>query len=258
MEHADPARYGDADLSSVSWLFGDASRVRLLAALLDGRSLPASVLASEAGLSAPAASAQLRRLLEAGVVGVERSGRHRYYRLADPGIVDVLEAMARMAPARPVRSMREGTRAHALRRGRTCYDHLAGQLGVAVTAALVDREVLVASDGRRTTQRRPDDRLSAQLGTDLYALGPAATQVLPRLGVDADTVAASSRRPLLRFCLDWSEQRHHLAGALGAAVCSSFLDHGWVVRRQGQRAVDVTHNGRVHLHQVLTLQLEGA
>lgn len=243
--------HGDADPAEVAWIFGDPSRVRLLMALVDGRSLPASVLADEAGLSPSGTSSQLARLLDAGVLEVEPSGRHRYYRLAGADVADVLEAMARMSPQRTVRSLRQGTRAQALRSARTCYDHLAGRLGVAVTAALVDREVLIPSDGRRTTVRRAGDALSAQLGTDLYRLGPDPDGVLSQLGVDSKGVAESSRRPLLRFCLDWSEQRHHVAGALGAAICGSFIDRGWVVRRPNQRALDLTDSGRLALQQLL-------
>jgi DNA-binding transcriptional ArsR family regulator len=241
---------GDADIAPIATMFADASRARVLTALADGRALPASLLAAEAGLTPQGASAHLAKLLSAGLVEVERSGRNRYYRLSGPMVADVIEALARLSPTRPVRSLREGTRAQAMRAARTCYDHLAGRLGAAVTAALVDEGALATTDGDPSTARRPGDPLSAQLPTHPYEPGPNADAVFAALGVDllalrADTAA---RRPLLRFCLDWTEQRHHLAGRLGAAVATAWFDAGWLVRaRQPQRAVRLTDAGRAAL-----------
>ncbi|MGH3499471.1 MAG: ArsR/SmtB family transcription factor [Nocardioidaceae bacterium] len=247
--------YGDADVTRVATLFGEPSRARVLMALADGRALPASVLAAEAGLSPSATSAQLGRLLEAGLLSVEVSGRHRYYRLAGPDVAAVLEAMARLAPARPVSSLRQGTRANALRRARTCYDHLAGQLGVAITTGLLERDALCTGDGGSTPVRRPGDRLSAPLRSHPYRLGEHAADVFGRLGVDLEEVAAPtrgrSRRPLLRFCLDWTEQHHHLAGRLGAALLVALLEQGWVERLPQQRAIRVTDRGAVALQRDL-------
>ncbi|WP_329063820.1 ArsR/SmtB family transcription factor [Amycolatopsis sp. NBC_01480] len=241
---------GDADIARTAALFADRARVRVLLALADGRSLAASVLAAEAGLSAQGVSAHLAKLLDAGLLTAERSGRHRFYRLAGPA-PELLETLARFSPARPVRSLREGTRAQALRSARTCYDHIAGQLGVAVTAALLEREALVTVDGRPDTKRREGDRISAQLKEHPYALGPAAETVFGALGVDL-AAASASRRPLLRFCLDWSEQRHHLAGALGAELTGRLLDAGWLRRRaEAHRAVRLTPEGAVALRDVL-------
>jgi DNA-binding transcriptional ArsR family regulator len=235
---------GDVDIAAVATLFADRTRASILNALADGRALPASVLADEAGVSAPAASAQLSRLTGAGLIEVEVSGRHRYYSLTSDHVATVIEALSALAPRRPVRSLREGTRAAALRGARTCYDHLAGRYGCAVTQALVDRSVLVAADGIDDTRRRTTDPLSSQLHEHPYELGPTAAPVLAELGVDLDAVRrGGGQRPLLRFCLDWSEQRHHLAGRLGAAVLDAFLDREWVVRRSGQRAVTVTDAG---------------
>lgn len=252
------AAYGDADIAPVAALFADASRTRVLMALADGRALPASLLAAEAGLSAQGVSAHLAKLRAAGLVDVEKSGRNRYYRLSGPAVADVLEAMARLAPARPVRSLREGTRAQALRAARTCYDHLAGRLGAAVTARLLDRGALATTDGDATTGRRPGDRLSAPLAAHPYELGPRADAVFGSLGVDLPALRADrSRRPLLRFCLDWTEQRHHLAGRLGAALTTALLDAGWLTRaRRPQRAVRLTDPGRTELSARLGLDLD--
>lgn len=128
---------GDADIARTAALFADPARVRVLLALADGRALAASVLAAEARLSAQGVSAHLAKLRSAGLVVAEKSGRHRFYRLAGPETAELLETLARCSPSQPVTSLREGTRAEALRTARTCYDHLAGRLGVAVTSALL-------------------------------------------------------------------------------------------------------------------------
>jgi DNA-binding transcriptional ArsR family regulator len=242
---------GDVDIAQAAALFAEPARARVLLALSDGRSLPASILAAEAGLSASATSTHLARLREGGLIRVECSGRHRYHRLADEHVATVLEALASIAPAQPVRSLKQGTRAAALREARTCYDHLAGRLGVALTAALLDRDALVTVDGTSDNRRRPDDPLSAPLRDHPYQLGPSAQSTFATLRVDLDELcrAQRSRRPLLRFCLDWSEQRHHLAGRLGAAVLSALLNAGWLARTPRRRAVKLTEEGAAELHQ---------
>ncbi len=149
---------GDADIARISALIGEPSRARVLMALADGRALPAGVLADEAGVSASTISEHLRMLLDAHLVDVERQGRTRRYRLAGPPVAEALEAIARIAPPEPVRSLRQGTHAHALRRARTCYNHLAGRLGVALMAALVRdgcSSVNTVPARRRTGAPRP-------------------------------------------------------------------------------------------------------
>ncbi|WP_051099100.1 ArsR/SmtB family transcription factor [Actinopolyspora mortivallis] len=245
---------GDADISVVATLLADPARAKVLMALADGRALPASVLADEAGLSRQATSAHLNKLLGGGLLSVESSGRHRYYRLASTDIATALESLARLAPTTPIRSLRQGTRAQALRAGRMCYDHLAGGLGVSLLAALLEQRALLRADGRGTPQRRDGDRLSAPVRQQPYQLGPEANYVLPRLGVDLDALAGTkNRRPLLRCCMDWSEQQHHLAGRLGAALATSFLEHGWVHRKPRQRAVTLTDAGAEFLCEELGL-----
>lgn len=226
-------------------------------ALTDGRALPASVLAVEAGVSPQAASAQLSRLTGAGFLDVERSGRNRYYRLANPQVIDVIEALAPLSPVPPVRSLRQSTRAAALRAARTCYDHLAGRLGVKVTQALIDRSVLVATDGIEDTRRRAGDKLSSQLPEHPYVLGQSADVVLSELGVPAGYVSGDrgGKRPLLRFCLDWTEQRHHLAGRLGAELLTTFVQAGWIDRSPRHRAVHLTPAGEDALRDRLGLKL---
>jgi hypothetical protein len=148
----------------------------------------------------------------------------------------LLEAMARLAPPAPVTSLREGTRAHALRVARTCYDHLAGQVGTGLMAAMIDSGLIAGGDGVYHPRAARGDRLSA-FGRDVdYVLTDRGAGVLAGLGVDLDG-AAASRRPFVRYCVDWSEQRHHLAGALGAAVHDRFVELGWIRPQPHGRAV---------------------
>jgi DNA-binding transcriptional ArsR family regulator len=231
---------GDADIASTAALLGDRARARILAALGDGRALAASVLACEAGVTASTASAHLGRLLDGGLVAVECHGRHRYYRLAGPDVAGMLEAIARVSPPAPVTSLREGTRANALRTARTCYDHLAGRLGTSLMAAMLSGDLILGGDGRFDPMSADRDRLSGR-GHDVeYRLTTAGVRMLDDLGVGS---AASSRRPHVGYCVDWSEQRHHLSGAVGAALLDRMLDLAWIIRQPVGRAVWLTHGG---------------
>jgi DNA-binding transcriptional ArsR family regulator len=234
---------GDTDLARVGALIGDPGRARVLRALADGRELAASVLAAEAGVAPSTASVHLAKLVDGGLVTAERHGRHRYFRLAAPEVARALEALAAVAPPAAVRSLREGTRAHAVRAARTCYDHLAGRLGVALMAGLLDEGVLAGGDGHHEPARARADRPSA-IGRDLdYRLTEPGSQRLRELGVDVDGALAGPRAPI-RYCVDWSEQDHHLSGALGAALAARIFDLGWVKRLPRTRAVRVTDAGR--------------
>ena len=137
---------GDTDLAAVGALLAEPARARVLLALADGRSLAAGVLATEAGVAPSTASHHLARLVDAGLISVVTRGRHRYFTLAGPHVGELIEAVARVAPAQPITSLRQGTRAHAVRHARRCYDHLAGRLGVAVADALQEQGALVAID----------------------------------------------------------------------------------------------------------------
>ena len=244
---------GDADVAAAAKLFAEPSRARVLLALADGRSLPASVLASEAGVSASAISAHLTRLLAAGLVDVEPSGRHRYCRLRDQRVAAAVEALAALGPTRPVASLRAHGRAAALREARTCYDHLAGRLGATVTAGLIHRGALAATDGIPDNRRRPHDPLSRRLPHHPYELGSAAAEELTGIGVNLEALLHdhSSARPLLSFCLDWSEQRHHLAGRLGAAVLTALLEQGRLQRGRRPRTLELTDDGHEYLAHLL-------
>jgi DNA-binding transcriptional ArsR family regulator len=244
---------GDADIAAVASLLADPARCKVLLALDDGRALPASVLADEAGISRPTASSHLNKLTNAGLLTVETHGRHRYYRLSGPEVGELLEQLGRLAPARPVRSLREGTRAARLRSARTCYDHVAGRLGVAVMGSLLDREALVGGDGRYDPSRDGHDALSKP-GRDLhYELTDVGRHFLAGIGVEMPT----GKRPLVRYCVDWTEQRHHLGGGLGRAVLDRFLSAGWVKRVPRGRALTVTDQGRTALADAFDIDWAG-
>src|SRR4051794_29747092 len=202
----DPAQAGgDSDLAAVGALLADRGRCRILLALGDGRALPASRLAAEAGVSPATASGHLGKLTSAGLLAVEPQGRHRYYRLAGPAVGRLLESLQELAPAVPVRSLRQGTRARALREARTCYDHLAGRLGVDLMAALIERGLLTGGDGAFDPERALADRRVGP-GHDVdYALTGAGSAFPADLGVHPpgrprgvpDRVRRAQQRPPL-------------------------------------------------------------
>jgi DNA-binding transcriptional ArsR family regulator len=245
---ADASRVrGDVEISVIAALLADRARCRVLMALSDGRALPASVLADEAGVTRATASSHLAKLTEAGLLSVEPQGRHRYYRLAGPDVGGLLEKLMEFAPARPVRSLRESTRAGQLRAARACYDHLAGGLGVAIMAAMIEDGYVEGGDGRYDPQRGGADRASGYGHDVAYSLTPAGWRFLDEMGI----VVPPGRRSLIRYCIDWSEQRHHLAGMLGRSILDRFLSAGWIRRRETGRSVQVTSAGRTVLAEAL-------
>ena len=213
-------------------LIAEPARAAMLDLLMDGHAWPAGVLARRVGVAPSTASEHLARLAAGGLVAVEPNGRERRYRLASPHVADALEALARIDRDSPVRTLRESSRKVALRDARTCYDHLAGRLGVAITDALVERGALVVRD----------------TSFDLTDDGEAF--LMDRLWVDV-AAARSGSRAFARACLDWTERRPHLAGALGAALARSLLDRDWVRRRPGDRGLVVTPSGEAGLAEAL-------
>lgn len=211
----------ETDLAAVGALIGDPSRARMLDSLMAGRALAAGELARAAGIGRSTASEHLARLLDGGLVTVVAQGRHRYYRLAGPHVGAALEALSHVAPARPVTSLRQAGHARALGHARTCYDHLAGRCGVALHDALLDRAWL----------------------TPAYDVTPLGAERLAAWGVDVEA-ARSRRRSFARPCLDWTERRPHLAGALAAGIGDALLDLGWFAPRSpGSRALRLTQRG---------------
>jgi DNA-binding transcriptional ArsR family regulator len=233
---------GDTDLSAIGALLAEPARALILLALNDGRELPASMLAAEAGVAASTASEHLRRLTDGGLIAVATRGRFRYYRLAGPQVADLIEAVARLAPARPITSLREGTKANALRRARRCYDHIGGLLGVAVTAAFLRNGYLTGHDGsvdlERMTGHRP---AGGVLDPVAYLLTDDGARALSDLGREPP------RNRAVRCCVDWTEQRHHLARPVGREVLAAFSEHGWVQPGRHHRALIVTDEGRSQL-----------
>ncbi|MFF5174524.1 ArsR/SmtB family transcription factor [Micromonospora sp. NPDC000089] len=210
-------------LAELAALLADGTRAGFCLALLDGRAWTAGELARAAGVAPSTASDHLTRLVRGGLLVEERQGRHRYVRLAGPTVAQLIEDLAGHAPPgdRPVRSLRAATADAALAHARTCYDHLAGRLGVRLRDALLARGLLDVADG--------------------LALTAVGRDWLAGLGVPVGA-APNGRRPLLRDCLDWTERRPHLAGALGAALCHRFAELGWTAPGGG-RSVRVTPTG---------------
>ncbi|GGO08339.1 transcriptional regulator [Microbispora rosea subsp. aerata] len=244
-------RAAEPDIARAAALIADPSRARILKALGDGRALPSSMLAAEAGVSAPTVSEHLRKLVEAGLVRVERHGRHRYHRLAGPEVSTALEALAVIAPPSRITGLRDSSRASALSRSRTCYDHLAGRLGVALMRALLRRGLLEGHDGVHRPALTVRDR-PASYGHDYsYRVTEHGRRELSRFGVRFDRLPA--RRPLVRYCVDWSEHQHHLAGALGAAITGRLFELGWLRPGSAPRVVHLTEAGAAGLRREFDL-----
>ncbi len=226
-------------LAEIGALIGDPGRASMLDALMDGRSLTARELAGQAGIAPQTASGHLARLLEAGLILMEPRGRHRYHRLASPDVARLLETVAQFAsrpgsgPAQA--TVRTGPQDEALRTARTCYDHFAGRLGVGIADALVDRGcVELDGDGGTVTD-------AGQVF--LHGFGAAAAS------------GKRSKRLFCRPCLDWSERRPHLAGALGIAIACRCFELGWVRKVEGTRAVTITVAGQQGLKDIFGFSL---
>ena len=203
-------------IAPIAALAGDPARANMLAALMSGKALTASELANEAGITAQTASSHLARLAAGGLIDAVKQGRHRYFRLADADVADMLEKMMGVAARAGHLRTRPGPSDPAIRKARVCYDHLAGEMGVALFDSLVERRLIAGGEEPRLTRR----------GTE-FATG---------FGIDLDALS-HERRPLCRTCLDWSMRRHHLAGALGAAFLRRFYDLKWARRGRDSRAV---------------------
>jgi DNA-binding transcriptional ArsR family regulator len=217
--------------AEVAALAGDPARAGMLHALMDGRALTATELARVAGITPQTASGHLARLAVAGLLVVEKQGRHRYHRLASPAVAQMMESIMQVAAGLDTNRPRlvVGPRNAALRAARTCYDHLAGRLGVALADALVEADHVELTD---------DGGLVTDAGIAFFC----------HIGIDLDRPANRSGRRsgrlLCRPCLDWSERRPHIAGTIGAALCAHSIEKGWIRRNDGTRAVTITPKGQ--------------
>ncbi|MFF0187348.1 ArsR/SmtB family transcription factor [Streptomyces sp. NPDC005244] len=221
-------------LAALAGLLADETRAAFLLALLDGRAWTAGELARQAGVAPSTASEHLGKLVAGGLLTEERQGRHRYVRLADARVAQLVEDLAAHAGPRPAerpRTLRESSAGSAMARGRTCYDHLAGRLGIALTDALTGRGLLRQDTG--------------------FALTDAGLRWFGGAGIPLER---TGRRPLARACLDWTERRPHLAGTAGAALCRHALDAGWCVRIGSDRAVKVTPDGERAFAELLGIE----
>ncbi|MEU4365310.1 winged helix-turn-helix domain-containing protein [Promicromonospora sp. NPDC023987] len=227
----------DRDFTAVGRALSTPARSTFLNLLMDGTARPAGELAQTAGVSASTASEHLSVLVDAGLVTCQHRGRHRYYSLAGGEVAAALESLGVLADAAPVSGFRRSRRAEYLAAARFCYDHLAGRLGTGLTDAWV--------------------RSGWLAGRDELALTDAGAVGLREVGVDVDG-AVAARRATTRACLDWTERRPHLAGALGSAVGSRFLSAGWVTRHRSGRGLDVTAAGRELARTAWGLDLTGA
>jgi DNA-binding transcriptional ArsR family regulator len=212
------------DIALTAGLIGDRARAAMMSALLGGEALPASVLAARAGVTPQTASAHLAKLAAAGLVKMIRRGRYRLYCLSGPKIADALEALAAISPERAVRSLHQADESAAIRLARMCYDHLAGYIGVGVAEALVRRS-LIAPRGRE------------------FRITKSGTAWLREFGIDPDSLR-ESRRILATQCLDWSERRPHVGGALGTALADRMIALGWIARSRLNRSVRISADGR--------------
>jgi DNA-binding transcriptional ArsR family regulator len=271
----------DVDVVPAAALIAEPARAAMITALLDDRPLAAGELARLAGVSPATASAHLARLLGGGLVTMIKQGRHRYYHLAGPEVAAAMEALARLGSAAPVqvRSLRESRDAAALAEARTCYDHLAGRAGVALLEALLARGILApAPDGGQPAAGGPDGAAhregngarahggpagngatdggragyagrharavpQAATGPGAFVVTPDGIATLTSFGLNIGALERSRRR-FADACLDWTERKPHLNGALGAAMTGRLLGLGWIERGSRRRAVRVTPAGR--------------
>jgi DNA-binding transcriptional ArsR family regulator len=220
-------------IAGIAAAIGDHARADILTALMTDQALTATELAEVAGVTKQTTSSHLAKLMGAGLLAVESQGRHRYFRLADRDVAELLESLMGVAFRAGAVRARGSPREPALRKARVCYDHLAGELGV-LTFESLSRRRLLHSENEKLALTVAGRRFCREFGIDVEAL-------------------VTSRRPLCRTCLDWSMRRHHLAGALGAALLTRCLDLGWARRVKGSRIVRFSPAGEAALRERFSL-----
>ena len=227
-------------IAEIASLVGEPARAAMLAVLMDDRALTAAELAREAGITPQTASTHLARLVSAQLLKVERRGRQRFHRLAAPEIARMLEGIMQIASAREGQQRDSVINSHdtVLRGARTCYDHIAGRLGVAIAEGMVAQGCI-------------------ELDDEAALLTEHGIKFLRRIGVALPRGNASlgrSVRPMCKPCFDWSERRPHLAGKVGAAICAHCLQKGWVRRIKGTRALEITSKGRLAFRDLFRIE----
>ncbi len=227
------------DLASIAALIGHQGRAKMLFALLDGREMPAFELAARSRCSPQSASSHFSKLVRGGLLSVRTVGRLRLFRLASDDVAYAIETLASIAPVGTTVSLSQHNMMSRLREARSCYDHLAGRLGVLLTDALLRRKVIVIAPAGQA-----------------FKLTSAGEQLLTELGLNVSALRAK-RRPLTRICMDWTERRQHLAGSLGAALLEHLLTAQWVQRRSKDRSLLVTPKGHHDLERLFGLRLAG-
>ncbi|MGW8439859.1 ArsR/SmtB family transcription factor [Paenibacillus sp. S33] len=225
-----------SNVAMIASLVSEPSRAAILTALLDGRFHTASELAHMAGIKPQTASFHLAKMTEAQVVTVEKQGRHRYYGIQDPEVARVMESFLSIAPPVPIHSFKHASENEALRLARTCYDHVAGQLGVQLMNFFIQKGILFEDqDGLHITE--PGEAFFTDFKIDLKK-------------------TRQKRRSFSHKCLDWSERRHHLAGALGSAVLDRLFELHWIERLPTTRAIRVTADGKRGFKEILSIEVD--
>ncbi|GIP11769.1 transcriptional regulator [Paenibacillus macerans] len=226
----------NTNVALIASMVSDASRSAILNALMDGRFHAAGELARMAGIQPQTASFHLAKMVDAGLIAVEKQGRHRYYGIRNPEVAQVMESLLSIAPPVKIKSLRQSAEEQTLRKARTCYDHLAGNLGVSLTQSLVREGILLEGEnGFEVTKNRE--------------------AFFENFQIDLNRVKRK-RRSFSHKCLDWSERRHHLAGALGHALLDRLLELNWVQRLPNTRAVKITPQGKAGLKETFALEVE--
>ncbi|WP_242144148.1 MULTISPECIES: helix-turn-helix transcriptional regulator [unclassified Bacillus cereus group] len=223
-------------LSQIASLISTPSRAKMLIHLLDGRIYPASELAYEAKIKPQTASHHLSKMIEGGILHMEKHGRHRYYKIANAEVAQVLETLLSISLPEKTSSFKQACQSEALKHARTCYDHLAGKLGVSVTNSLINQGYLI-KDG---------------LNFDVTDTG---RHFFTHFDIDVDEVR-QRRRLFARACLDWSERQHHLGGALGFSLTSYFLNNNWVQRTPSCRSLIITDTGKKNIEKIFKISID--
>ncbi|WP_299156601.1 helix-turn-helix transcriptional regulator [uncultured Tenacibaculum sp.] len=223
------------DFSEIASLLGDKSRAIMLWNLLDGRAYTATELANCSGISLQSASNHLAKLLQKNILSVEKQGRHRYYKFSSPDVAQVIESMASLLSLQQDYKKVKKPKASAFTYARTCYNHLAGEVGVIITEALISHNII------------------SPLNKE-YIVTATGKQWFLKLDINIDETQ-NLKRSFAHQCLDWSERKHHLAGALGDVFLETLLKEDWFRKHKNTRELIITAKGKQHLKQLLNIDL---